>query len=201
MHTLFSTQVYQGKIPFDLKDLKKEIEALYRADHEGQKWSATNYPNGYTSYGSSRTGFDKLHRLSSTFENLQKKIDRHVQKYVQQLGYACNPKDLCMTTFWVNIMPPSAQHTAHIHPNSVISGTFYVDIPPKASAIKFEDPRFGFFMNTPDLKPNHSRSQQRFYAIQPKASDVVLFESWLRHEVPTNTSNKPRISCSFNYSL
>lgn len=205
MYNLFPTLVYQGKISFDLKDLKQEIEAIQKADHVGQKWSLTNYKNGYTSYGSSQNGFDRLHKLSSTFENLQKKIDNHVKKFVKELGYACNPKDLHMTTFWVNVMPSGAQHTAHIHPNSVISGTFYVDVPVGASSIKFEDPRFGFFMNTPDILPTHNKTRQRFYSIQPKAGDLVLFESWLRHEVPTNTTNKhskkPRISCSFNYSL
>ena len=183
MHYLFTTQVYQGKISFDLKDLKEEIKAIQKADHDGQKWSKQNYPNGCTSYGSSRAGFDRLHRLSSTFEQLQKKINTHVQKYIKALNYDCDTKQLSMTNFWVNVMPPGAQHTAHIHPNSVISGTFYVDIPKGASAIKFEDPRFGFFMNTPDLKGTTEPQQKRFFSLQPKAGDVVLFESWLRHEV------------------
>jgi len=32
------------------------------------------------------------------------------------------------------------------------------------------------------------------------AGRLVLFESWLRHEVPPNPVNDERVSVSFNYS-
>jgi uncharacterized protein (TIGR02466 family) len=100
---------------------------------------------------------------------------------------------------WVNIMRSNAQHTAHIHPQSVISGTYYLQTPPRSSAIKFEDPRLGFLMNSPLIKPSAKTAHQRFVSLKPKAGDLVLFESWLRHEVPRNESETPRISVSFNY--
>jgi uncharacterized protein (TIGR02466 family) len=34
----------------------------------------------------------------------------------------------------------------------------------------------------------------------PKVGDVMLWESWLRHEVPMNMADDDRISVSFNYS-
>jgi uncharacterized protein (TIGR02466 family) len=36
--------------------------------------------------------------------------------------------------------------------------------------------------------------------VAAKVGQVVLFESWLRHEVPPNPSKAPRISISFNFS-
>lgn len=195
MHQLFITQVYQAKLKTDLKDLKSEIHQIQKADIEGQKWSQKNYINGYTSYGS----WDKLNQLSSTFENLEKKIDTHVYKFAKALDYDIKKGDLKLNSIWVNIMPAGALHTSHIHPLSVISGTYYVDAPPQASSIKFEDPRLGFFMNTPLIKPKHQKINSRFFSIQPKAGDLILFESWLKHEVTQNKSQKPRISVSFNY--
>jgi len=196
MHQLFVTQIYQTKINTDFKDLKKEIYQIKKVDILGQKWSKNNYQNGYTSYGS----LDQLHKLSSTFLALEKKINRSVFKYAQNLDYNIKKADLKMTRLWVNIMPAGTLHAAHIHPLSVISGVFFVDTPVCASAIKFEDPRLGLFMNTPPLKDKTNKINSRFYSIQPKTGDLLLFESWLKHEVPVNKSNKPRISISFNYS-
>ena len=195
MHSLFSTQIYQSKITMDLKGFVAECLKIKAADKNGQAWSKLNYIEGYTSYGS----WDQLYLLSSEFEKLQKKIDTHVQKFVQGLEYEVPKKSLKMNSMWVNIMGPGAQHTAHIHPHSVISGTYYIQTPPSCSSIKFEDPRLGFFMNTPQVKSTAKKANQRFVSLQPKAGEVVLFESWLRHEVPRNESSKPRISVSFNY--
>lgn len=194
MQKIFETSIYQSRIKFDLKDLLSECHSIQKADKAGQTWSAENYVEGYTSYGS----WDQLHRLSSTFEALEKQLSQHVFKYAKKIGYDVKKNELSVNSLWLNIMPKGAQHTAHIHPNSVISGTFYVDAPVKCSSIKFEDPRMGFFMNAPKLSAKAQNS--RFYSIQPKSGDVVLFESWLRHEVPRNQTSKPRVSISFNYS-
>jgi uncharacterized protein (TIGR02466 family) len=195
MHQLFTTLVYQEKLSFDLHDLKNEIWQTQKADHAGRKWSKKNYRHGYTSYGS----WDQMHLLSSTFAKLQKKIDAHVLQYLKKLDYAVQKNTLQMDTFWINIMPENTIHTAHIHPQSVISGTFYVDIPKGSGAIRFEDPRLGFFMNAPTLKTSAKKQNQRFFSVNPKAGDIVLFESWLKHEVPMSRGKEPRISVSFNY--
>lgn len=195
MKTLFATQVYQKKIAFDLSDLLTEIQQIQAVDVAGKQWSKQNYKKGYTSYGS----MDKLHLMSSTFENLQKKIDKHVALFLKNLDYEASLKNIQMANCWVNVMPSGAQHTAHIHPHSVISGSFYVSMPKNCSAIKFEDPRLSHFMNAPVLKKKAQLQNQRFVSLQPKNGDVVLFESWLKHEVPTNETKEPRVSISFNY--
>lgn len=195
MHQLFTTLVYQKKIAFDLEDLKIEIQQIMNADVSGLRWSKQNYRNGYTSYGS----WDQMHKMSSTFEKLHKKIDAHVEAYLKKLDYDASLKVLQMDSCWVNVMQANTIHTSHIHPHSVISGTFYVDVPLKGSVIKFEDPRLGFFMNAPVLKLSAKAQNQRFFSIQPTSGDLVLFESWLKHEVPLHTGKQPRISISFNY--
>jgi uncharacterized protein (TIGR02466 family) len=195
MHQLFTTQIYQKKIAFSLQDLKVEIQQIQNVDRAGQAWSKVNYINGYTSYAS----LDQLHRMSSTFAALEKKISKHVLTFSKALDFDLPKKALHMNSCWVNIMPYHALHTAHIHPHSVISGTFYVDIPAGASALKFEDPRLGLFMNTPQIKDKAQKQNLRFFSLQPKSGDVILFESWLKHEVPLNRSKKPRLSVSFNY--
>ncbi|MBC7740813.1 MAG: hypothetical protein H7061_01355 [Bdellovibrionaceae bacterium] len=195
MHQLFTTQVYQNKIAFDLKDLQQEIIHLSKVDQQGIAWSKKNYVNGYTSYGS----LDQLHHMASTFTMLESKIKKHVDQFLKSLEYAVAKKSLKMNSCWVNIMPAGSQHTSHLHPHSVISGTYYVSIPPRSSCIKFEDPRLGLFMNAPLVKETARTENKRYFVIDPKPGELILFESWLKHEVPRNVSKKPRISVSFNY--
>lgn len=198
-HLLFPSFVYQAKLkarPQSLiSELLTESEQIKKADQTGQAWSRKNYPGGYTSYGS----LDQLHKLSSTFDRLRKEIDQHVHQFVKQLEMDISPKELQMNTCWLNMMPRGVTHSMHIHPLSVISGSFYVDTPKNSSVIKFEDPRLAHFMASPARKKKAQRNNQRFVEIQPSSGEVILFESWMKHEVPLNSSSKNRISISFNY--
>lgn len=198
--TLFPTFVYYAPLKTQSttqlnKELKQEALKFAEIDEAGQKWSAKNYKGGYTSYGS----IAHMHQVSSTFGDLQKDIDKHVRKFIKHLEMDINPKELQMTSCWINIMPSDVNHSMHIHPLSVISGTYYVQTPKNCSAIKFEDPRMDAFMASPPRKSTAKDINQRFYSLAPQEGHVVLFESWTRHEVPRNESNKERISISFNY--
>lgn len=177
------------------KEIKKEALKFSEIDEQGQAWSAQNYRGGYTSYGS----ISQLHKISTTFELLEKEINKHVRKFVRHLEMDINPKELKMSSCWINIMPTNVTHAMHIHPLSVISGTYYVQTPKNCSSIKFEDPRTEAFMASPPRKHDAKIHNQRFHSVQPQEGNVVLFESWLRHEVPANNANKERISISFNY--
>lgn len=198
----FTTQIYKAALIANKSSLNRllnplidDIENLLASDNAGHIWSKNNYVSGYTSYGS----VDRLHQVLPSFKKLEKELLKHVADYVKSLDYDISMKDLSLSHCWVNVMPEGAQHTAHIHPLSVISGTFYLQIPKGASAIKFEDPRLGLFMNAPVLKAKARLKNKRFIALTPQEGDVVLFESWLRHEVPRNKTSEPRISVSFNY--
>ncbi|MES3037475.1 MAG: TIGR02466 family protein [Bdellovibrionota bacterium] len=178
-----------------IKELKSEAFHLETVDEDGKKWSETNYPSGYTSYSS----YDQLHRLSSTFGQVEKYLQKHIASFVKLTEMNIKPGELHLSSCWVNIMPPGAFHSMHLHPLSTISGTLYLDVPPKSPGIKFEDPRQGLFMASPPRKENAKPENQRFFLLQPKVGDVVLFESWMRHEVPINRSGKKRVSVSFNF--
>ena len=219
----FATGIYHSSLlkkvqlkPF-LNELENDVFQLSQSDHKGVEWSAQNYVNGYTSYSS----LDRLDLMTDSFLKLRKKIDGHVQTFLTELNYDCDIKDLMMTQCWVNVMFENAVHASHIHPHSVISGTFYVRVPESSSPIKFEDPRLGYFMNSPQVHSKAPESFQRFIKFHNKPGDLVLFESWLRHEVPVMTrhevpvrqqtkkssaktskkskDSEPRISISFNY--
>lgn len=195
---LFPTLLYRAKLgasAINRARLLTEIEDIAGLDRAGKHWSKENYRNGFTSYASA----NNLQKNSPTFAALEKQISAHVRSFARTLDYDLQGGKLEMTNCWVNIMPANVHHGLHLHPLSVISGTFYVSIPPGASAIKFEDPRLPSFMGAPPRKARSRRENQTFVEIKPENDSLLLFESWLRHEVPLNSTRQPRISVSFNY--
>jgi uncharacterized protein (TIGR02466 family) len=165
-------------------------------DTDGQRWSKKNYPGGYTSYGS----LCRMQKMSSTFMELERKLNRHVNAFAKRLDLDLEGRELAMTDCWINIMPHQVVHGLHLHPLSTLSGTYYVKTPAGCSGIKFEDPRLDRFMAAPPRKADCRPEHRAWQTIKAEAGKVVLFESWMRHEVPPNPLVAERVSISFNYN-
>jgi uncharacterized protein (TIGR02466 family) len=176
--------------------LLREILQLRRDDRPGRVWSARNYPGGYTSYHSRC----HLHRVSPTFAQLERGLNRHVQRFVKALDFDLRGKRLEMTDCWVNVMRHRVVHGLHLHPLSTISGTYYVQVPPAAAGLKFEDPRLERFMAAPPRRARARARSRGWVTLPARAGRVILFESWLRHEVAPNQARGERVSISFNYN-
>ena len=197
---LFPTLIYRQSLggtgwPRFNRDLLDECQALAASDAAGRRWSARNYLGGYTSYGS----LDKMHLVSPRFEGLKRRLDRHVKTFVRGLHYDLAGRTLGMTDCWANVMPAGVAHSLHLHPTSFISGTYYVAVPKGAGVLKVEDPRLSRLMATPPRRSDAPPPFRAHVGVAAKAGDVVLFESWLRHEVPPARYLGERISISFNY--
>ena len=101
---------------------------------------------------------------------------------------------------WANINPPGGLNRAHIHPNSLWSGVYYVKALENSGELKIEDPRSVALMVRPRMKkgkPPKGLWREDHY--QPKTGRLIMFPSWLNHCVDTNQSNDIRISVSFNF--
>ncbi len=197
---LFSTPLYHASLAdsgnFDMGELEKSCWSIAQDDEAGQKWcDENNYP-GYTSYAS----LSDLTWRSPFFEELKNLLDLHVKTFVEELDFDLEGRNLKLEDLWINILPEGGNHSAHIHPNSVISGTTYISMPSGSSAIKFEDPRHSMMMAAPSRIKDAKEYLKPFIYINPSVGDILLWESWLRHEVPANNSSEERISISFNYS-
>ncbi len=198
--SLFVTRLYRarlselGEAP-DAEELERSCLSIAEGDEGGQKWCEDNNFAGYTSYSS----LDDLRYWFPIFVDLVKLLDKHVAAFVEDLEFDLNGKEIKLDSIWINILPEGGIHTSHIHPNSVISGTTYVAVPKGASSIKFEDPRHNMMMASPIRKADAREEMRSFKYFEPKVGDVLLWESWLRHEVPMNLSEDDRISVSFNY--
>ena len=199
--SLFVTRLYHaelkelGKKKIDFDELKAACEAIANDDEAGQQWCEDNGYPGYTSYAS----LDDLPWRFPIFADLEKVLDKHVAAFVKDLGFDLGDKKLKCGSFWINILPEGGTHASHIHPHSVISGTTYVSMPKGTSALKLEDPRLPMMMHAPLRIKKAPQELQSFVYVKPKVGDVLLWESWLRHEVPMNMAEEERISVSFNY--
>ena len=201
INSFFSTQIYRADLrefgdKIDQGELTSTCLSTASDDEAGQKWSEDNNFAGYTSYAS----LNDLDWRYSIFKDLIKILNKHVKTFVKDLEFDLNDKKIKLDSLWINILPFGGIHTSHLHPHSVISGTTYISMPKGTSAIKFEDPRLAMMMASPSRKENARLELKNFIYMEPKLGEVLLWESWLRHEVQMNMADKERISVSFNYN-
>jgi len=198
--SLFVTRLYRAALselgkPVDTSELETSCWAIAEEDEAGQEWCDANGYPGYTSYAS----LTDLAWRYPIFKDLKKVLNKHVAAFAEDLEFDLDGRKLKLEDLWINILPEGGTHSSHIHPHSVISGTTYVAMPDGASALKLEDPRSARMMASPARLKEAREELRTFVYVAPKVGDVLLWESWLRHEVPMNGAEEDRISVSFNY--
>ena len=197
IEALYPTLVYRADKagPDSLNRTLAEIAwQLAREDVEGQRWCLKHGYPGYTSYAS----IDDLAERHAAFARLEAIIARHAARFAKHLHWDLRGGKPVCDSIWVNILPEGGSHTSHLHTNAVISGTYYVLVPDGSGALVFEDPRHAMLMAAPPRKTKAPRAMQTYVSVEPQAGTLLLWESWLRHEVAINRAGAARISVSFN---
>ena len=194
---LFVTQLYEADLGKEdlLGELAHSIRSLADDDEAGRRWSKEHLYPGYTSYAS----LNDLPRRDPAIADLAKLLTKHATKFAQECAFdlARRPK---LDSLWVNLLRGLGHHSGHIHPHSIVSGTLYVEVPKGSGAIRFEDPRLPMMMAAPTRSPNAPEELQPFVTVAPRPGQLLLWESWLRHEVLPGTGRGERLSISFNFA-
>lgn len=198
---LFVTEIYRTEFAGTALDplitrLEQECRRFAAEDTAGREWSRTQGYLGYTSYDS----IDDPGETSPAFAELRDVLDVHVAIYARMLEMDLRGGKLTLTRLWINLLEPGGAHAGHLHPHSVCSGTLYISVPPQTSALRLEDPRHPMMMHAP-FRATTRQDRQSHVHLAPTRGSLLLWESWLRHEVPTNLASEDRISISFNYNL
>ena len=195
--SLFSTRLYEGEIADEglLAQLAHSIRSLAEDDAAGQRWSHEHHYSGYTSYAS----LNDLPRRDPAFAELAKILARHAVVFARESAFDLGRKPR-LDSLWVNLLKSNGHHSGHIHPHSSISGTFYVEVPTGSAAIRFEDPRLGLMMSAPSRRKDAPDDLQPFVTVEPRAGLLLMWESWLRHEVLPGSGRSERLSISFNFA-
>ncbi len=195
--SLFVTKLYEAEIGDRalLGDLAHSIRSFANDDEAGRRWSAEHRYAGYTSYAS----LNDLPRRDPAFADLAKLLTRHAATFAKDCAFDLTRKPR-LDSLWVNLLKSGGQHSGHIHPHSIISGTLYVEVPRGSGLIRLEDPRLPLMMAAPTRADDAPEELKSFVAIEPRAGLLLMWESWLRHEVMSGSGRGERLSISFNFA-
>jgi uncharacterized protein (TIGR02466 family) len=195
--SLFVTKLYEAELGDDalLAELAHSIRTLAADDHAGRRWSCDNRYSGYTSYAS----LNDLTRRDPAFAALGKQLTRHAVAFARESAFDLERAPR-LDSLWANLLKAGGRHSGHIHPNSILSGTLYVEVPKNSGAIRFEDPRLGLMMSAPRRDKDSPEELQQFVSVEPRPGLLLMWESWLRHEVLAGSGRGERLSISFNFA-
>jgi len=117
------------------------------------------------------------------------------EAYLRSLGFRqlADGRELNITTeglnVWASIHSACSRHHHHVHPESVASGVYYVDMPAGAGRFVLTDPR------------GRVAPFEGIRKLTPRTGDLIIFPPWLQHEVAPSCGMDPqtrRVSISFN---
>ncbi|HWI88671.1 MAG TPA: TIGR02466 family protein [Sphingomicrobium sp.] len=194
---LFVTNLYEAELGDGalLRALSRSIRTLAADDAAGRRWSREHHYAGYTSYAS----LNDLPRRDPDFGELAKFLTRHATEFARAAAFR-RARKLRLDSLWVNLLKSGGHHSGHIHPHSIISGTLYVEVPEGSGPIRFEDPRLPLMMAAPQRRDDAPEDLQPFVTVEPRPGLLLMWESWLRHEVLPGQVRGERLSISFNFA-
>ena len=138
-----------------------------------------------------------LEKNSVVFLPLLKTIEDKTNYLARQIGIKNNLK---IDNFWINVNFYKDTNMAHSHPNSIFSGSFYIETPKDSGSIVFRHPIQSLldahWINN-IVKYNEFNSS--VWKFVPQENQLLIFPSWLEHYVePNMNKNQERISIAFN---
>jgi uncharacterized protein (TIGR02466 family) len=149
------------------------------------------YPNGYTTfYG----GYKLNEDLKESMPELCNYILENAYEVLERQKINIENKKLKITTFWMSRMLKNGFHARHLHAHSLYSGTYYVNADKNNSSIKFYDARI-FKQFAPESKSGD------VVEYRPEPGKLLLWDSYLEHEVDINLTEIPRDAISFNLGI
>ena len=128
----------------------------------------------------------------STFKILKENILKYSSFYLKKMSHEF--EELQISNSWVNILHQKQIVHPHKHPNSYISGVFYLT---EGSHINFFNPSGFSAHNIGPIISNLPNSYPEEEQIKPQKGLLLIFPSYLKHSVnPSDIDN--RISIAFN---
>lgn len=167
---LFAVPFYYGLHNSNLQQIKSEFET------NELKYNGENY----SSYSETN---DRIKGFSQTLIN-------EIAPLLIEFGNYCSKKFRGnISNYWIQDYKENSYHSSHIHQYSLVSCVYYLKAK-NASNIKFKNPNVVQSMNNPDLE---------FVSITPEEGSLIMFPSWVYHEVePVKNLESERLVVAFN---
>jgi uncharacterized protein (TIGR02466 family) len=181
--SIFSVPICEHHYDDDLGDL--EEECIKRSTLDSGR-IATN-SGGWQS--------NDIFSNDDFFSDFILEIEKQGNNFAKKLEICQKVK---LSNLWININGYKDFNRRHTHQSSILSGVFYVKVPDKFSKLRFYHPAFHLMMRDWDVDIKYNEYTSDIWNIIPEEGKLVLFPSWLEHEVDQNLSQEKRISISFN---
>ena len=181
INSIFPTPVYISKINRELTNKELSFINKIKSDCNKNEGNITSNDNYILN--------------NKEFKNLKQEIDSRVQDYFDKVISPSNNIEPYITQSWLNYTETNQFHHKHTHPNSLVSGVFYINCDDKFDKIKFFND--GYKTIKPEIKDwNVWNSESWWFSV--KTGDIILFPSSLTHMVETKQGDNTRISLAFN---
>ena len=175
-----------GCTELDRELTKEELDFFKRTQESKDR--VTNHGNTHTN--------DHYILDNPELSELKKNLTEKVNLYFRDVYKIDEDIKIFITISWVNYTETGEYHHAHSHPNSVISGVYYIETD-ESDTITFSTPwlnKLTMFMNPTEY--NQWNSEEWWYPT--RKNTLLLFPSKLTHHVDQVKSDKTRISLAFN---
>ena len=194
IYKLFPSPVFQFKVQ-NYENLNKQLTQyiydLHKNDKEGIQRSNVN--------GWHSKKFKK--KKDNIPYNFVKSIHAYVKEViVDGFGWKYVPEKVGVSEIWAIINKKGTFNSSHNHPGSYLSAAYYVKAPNNCGNIHFYDPNEIKKFNSPPIE-NRTELSASGFSIKAQEGSLLIFPSYLYHDVGKNLSNEDRIVISFNVSI
>ena len=178
---IFPTPIYRSKL--DRQLTKEELSFINKTKL-----------NVYSNDGNT-TSNDKNILENEVFKNLKEDLYLRVKDYFDKVISSSNSITPYITQSWLNYTETNQYHHKHAHPNSLVSGVFYINCHEEYDRINFFNDSYKAILL--DVK-NYNLYNSEIWWYPVKTGDIILFPSSLTHMVETKQGDNTRISLAFN---
>jgi uncharacterized protein (TIGR02466 family) len=196
---VFPTPIYLGSIENSQELNKVIIKKLFELRKKDEGVQKSNILGWHSNYHLHK---DKdLHEVPE-FNFLKTCLYQAANQIVKTLGYDI---PVIFDDLWGNINTKFSSNQIHDHPNTILSGAYYLQIPQPVSTLQLYDPRPVKSFIAKSLAPKSKTIKNQYntntITVTPVEGNFIFFPSWLKHSVETNLSDEDRISISFNFVM
>ena len=194
VHKLFPTPVFQFKIK-NYKDLNNELsQYVYDLKKNDEKGIQRSNVNGWHSKNF------QIEKGNIPY-NFIKTIHEYVKEViVDGFGWKYVPDKIGVTEIWAIINKKNTFNQPHNHPNSYLSAAYYVKAPNNSGNIHFYDSNEIKKFNKPPTD-NLTELSTTGFSIRPEEGHLLIFPSYMYHDVGKSLSDEDRIVVSFNVDI
>jgi uncharacterized protein (TIGR02466 family) len=189
---MFPTPVY-ASVEVDLRNKILPVAEDY-INHHGRPYR--DQPNYISTYNVDSARIEQ--NSDARLDPLTNYIKSASKKYFEDISIV--PPDVSLY-YLFNKITLGGEHALHAHPQSILSGVFYLKIPENSPPIIFNDPRDHYKYIQYPIKFGNPRDMYKLlpeYVINPTEGMILLWPSWLEHQVPPSSCSEERIAIAFN---